>query len=244
MSDIPQNTQIQGFVHKELDWFKHHLISFALVGVLVLGAVYGIESLVARHDHEADIRLQTIAEQMTKQNAIVQQQNQAQIQAISQQNVVLQQQLTALSSAIAARDAQLIKDRQEIKTLPPPALAAKWGAAANEPPPTIDTAGDFLAPLPLAQKSVDALIQVPVLQQDAKDLQVSLDKETAVANNNDQKYQSEVKAHQSDTTTCTADKNALNAQITDIKAQARKDKTKWAVIGTIFGFLLKAAVLK
>lgn len=242
MDPVITNQQATSFVHKELDWFKHHLISLALVAALVWGTVYGIESIIAKHDHENFLEKQAISQQYDKQNQITQQQNKATVDALTQQNQVLQQQVASILQQNVTLMANLQKQREEIKTLPPPALAAKWGDVAHEPAPVITANGDFLAPLPLAQKSVDALISVPVLQQDANNLQVALDKETTLANNNQSKYESELKAHTSDTATCTADKNTLNAQISEIKSEARKSKSKWAIIGGVIGFIARSFV--
>lgn len=237
MADVPQNTQVTGFVHKELDWFKHHLISLAIIVALSFGAIYGVESMMANARHEAWLQVQAISDAKDKANAQVQSDNEKKYEAVLQQNAVLQQQVVQILNVNAQLTANLEKQKVEIKTLPAPALAAKWGGAAEEPAPQIDAQGQFIVPLPLAQKSVIALVSVPVLQTENKNLADGLAKETTIANNNASSLDSEKKAHTSDNDTCKVDKDTLKAEIKDVKAQARKGKLKWFFIGLVTGFM-------
>lgn len=230
------DSQITSTVSKDLNWAYHHLFVIVAIAILGIVSVYGIENVLAKRAHESFLQQQAILQQFTEQNKQIQMQTKAEIDTLAQQNAVLQQQLSTLSTAIANRDAQLLKDRDTIKTLPPSQLATKWGAAANEPAPSIDANGDFLAPLPLAQKSTDALIQVPILEQDNKDLQSQFTDESAVAQNNEKKFEDEQKAHTSDQQVCTQNLKTKDAQIKDLKAQARKRNIIIAVVSSVFGF--------
>ena len=234
----PNDTSITTKVTADIAWMKHHIILLAVVGVLILGGVYGVETLLANRAHEQFLQQQTILQTMVQQNKQTQEQAQAQISSLTQQNAVMAQQFATLAASIAARDAQLFKDRQQVKTLPPAQLATKLGEAAQEPAPSIDSTGNFLAPLPLAQKSVDALITLPVLINDNADLKSQLDKETTIAANNDQKFQAEVKAHESDNNTCKQTVDTKNAQIRDLKASARKRAIIIAIVSAAFGYVL------
>lgn len=249
-SKMSTDTQIQSTVTRDIDWARHHLFLLAAVVVLVMGSVYGIESLLARRAHDNWVAQKTLLDQMQKQNEQAQKQNEqtqaatkAQLDSLVQQNAQLTQQFAAVVSAMAARDAQLLKDRTDIKSLPPTTLATKWGAAANQPAPAIQTNGDFDVPLPLAQASYDALLQVPVLTKDNQDLKGQVQTETQIATNNEGMFkneqkalESEQKAHESDKNTCAQNVNTLNAQITSIRADARKDNFIAAFIGTVIGY--------
>lgn len=232
----PTDTTITSTVSHDLAWLKGHLILLAIVGVLIIGGVYGVETMLANRSHEQFLQQQTILKQFTEQNAQVQQQMKTSIDAFAAQNAALQAQMVTLTTAIVARDGQLMKDRQTVKTLPPAELSAKWGTVAVEPAPAIDPSGNFLVPLPLAQKSVDALIQVPVLTEDKKDLQTQLASETTIATNNDGKYKDEQKAHQSDNEACKQTVATKDAEIKDIKAQGRKREMIIMIVSAIFGF--------
>jgi len=233
------DTQITSTVSKDIDWARHHLFLLVAIVVLVIGSVYGIESMLANRAHETFLQQQAILQQFQDQNKQVQAQTKAEIDALTQQNTVLQQQLSTLTVAIATRDAQLVKDRAQIKTLPPSELATKWGTVANEPAPSLDSNNNFIVPFPLGVKSVDALVTVPVLEQDKKDLQTQLVAETNVANNNDGKFQDEKKAHQSDQEACKQTIVTKDAEIKDIKAKNRKRNILVAIIGVALGFGLK-----
>lgn len=246
----PNDTQIASVISQDLAWARHHLFLLVAVVVLVAGSVYGVVSLIAKDRHETFLQEQAILQSMQKQNEQAQKQNElnqaqakAQIDALVQQNGLLAQQNATLAAAISSRDAQLLKDREQIKTLPPPQLATKWGESANEPAPVIATSGDFLVPLPLAQKSVDALISVPILEKDKADLNTQLVTETQIATNNEQKYEnenkalmSEISAHTSDNTTCKQNVETLNVKVSDLKAAARKRNIIIAVVSTVLGF--------
>lgn len=233
---MANDTQIAGKVSQDIAWAQHHLFLLVAVAVLTVGSIYGIESLLARRANDQFQQAQAILAQMQKQNEQVQAASKAEIEALTQQNVVLTQQFQAAMSAIATRDAQLLKDRQEIKTLPPSQLATKWGAAANEAAPVIATNGDFDVPLPLAQKSVDALIQVPVLSKDNTELKSSLAAQTQIASNNQTKFDDEKKAHDSDTKTCVQTIATKDAEIKKVKADARKHNIIISVISLALGF--------
>jgi hypothetical protein len=99
----------------------------------------------------------------------------------------------------------------------------------------IDPQGNFLAPLPLAQKSLTALLAVPVLQADKKDLTAQVDAEKTALANSDKALGLERQAHASDNAACTADKKSLSAQIDKVKADARRSKFKWFLTGFVSG---------
>ena len=233
----PTDSTITSKITTDLAWLKGHLILLAIVGVLILGGIYGVESLQAKHDHEQFLQNQALLQTVVQQNQITQQESKARIDSLAQQNAAVLQQLATLEASIAARDAQLFKDREQVKTLPPVQLSAKWGEAAKEPAPPIDANGNFVAPLPLVQKSVDALITLPVLTQDNADLKKQVQDQTTIATNNDLKFQSEVKAHTSDNNTCKATVETKNSEIKDLKASARKREIIIAVVSAIFGYV-------
>lgn len=235
---MDNDTQITGKITRDLDWARHHLFLLVAVAVLTVGSVYGVESMIASRSHDQRVQDLSLFTQMQKQNEQTQADNKAEIATLVQQNISLQQQITTLSTAITARDAQLSKDRQEIKSLPPSALATKWGAAANEPAPVIAASGDFVAPLPLAQKSFDALLTVPVLSKDNADLKASLTAETQTAANNQKKFEDEQKAHNSDNETCKQNVQVLKDTIKENKDKARKQNVVVAAFSVLVGILL------
>jgi len=246
------DTQIATTAKSEIDWVRHHLIVVVAAIILSIGSIYAIETLLANRAHDQWQQALGLLNQMQKQNEQTQAGNKLQIEAankqidaLTQSNAVLQQQFSAVMQSIASRDAQLFKDRGEIKTLPPTALATKWGASANEPAPVISANGDFDVPLPLAQKSYDALIQVPVFTKDNVDLKTAITQKTQEAANSEQKFttaqskfEGEQKAHQSDNETCKQTIATKDAEIKSVKADARKRNIIVSVFSLAVGFLL------
>jgi septal ring factor EnvC (AmiA/AmiB activator) len=231
------DTSITTKIAADYSWLKTHVILLALVVCLTFGGVYGFEALVAKHDAAKSAELQTIAQTMEKSNEATQQQNAQTIATITQQNAVLQQQINSLLSSISSRDNGLAQQQKSIRVLAPPELSAKWGSVANEPAPSIDNSGNFIVPLPLALKSTDALLAVPVLQADVADDKTIIAKQVQELSSDNTALASELKAHQSDNATCVADKNALNGQITSLKSDARKSKAKWFGLGILIGLV-------
>ena len=235
---MDNDTQVAGKVSQDIAWARHHLFLLVAVAVLVIGSIFSIETLVANRAHDQFVQAQAILTQMQKQNEQTQAAAKAEIDALTQQNAVLTQQFQTAMSTIAARDTQLLKDRQEIKTLPPTALATKWGASANEPAPVVQANGDFDVPITLAQKSYDALLQVPVLSANNTDLKSSLTAETQIASNNQKKFEDEQKAHTSDNETCKQNVQTLKDEVKQVKDDARKNNFIVAAVSIVIGFLL------
>lgn len=233
----PTDTTITTTVSHDLAWLKAHIILLAIAGSLILGGVYGIESLLATRSHAQFIQDQSLLQTMVQQNNQTQQQLKAEIDSRTQQNTALLRQFTVLAASISARDAQLFKDRESIKTLPPVELSTKWGAAAKEAAPGIDANGNFLVSLPLAQKSTDALIALPVLTQDNADLKTQVSTQTVIAANNNDKFLKEQAAHQSDNTTCTQTLKTKDDQIKDMKHAATKRQIIIAIVAAAFGYV-------
>jgi len=220
----------------DFDWLKHHVVLLLLVVGLVIGSIYGIESVIANHDHEKDVQMQTLAQTMVQQNQLFQQQTKAEIDTLVQQNAVLIQQNTALASAITSRDTQLRTQQSQVPQLSPDQLSVEWQKdiknAGNIKPST----GGYLVDQAAAVASLQAIEAVPVLQQDITDLQksnanlgVQLVNETAI-------FEAEKKSHGSDNDTNKTVLAAKDAELKDVKAQCRKSKLKWFGLGVVVGF--------
>jgi phosphohistidine phosphatase SixA len=213
-----------------------HLVLVGMLCVALIGGVYLYDSKRA-DSADAQAALSAIqAKQQEQVNAQLQQQN-VQLQAVIATDKVQQEQTAAaLISATQALKAATAKQVASVPTLAPPALATEWGQLAQEPTPSIDTAGNFQIPLPLAQKSVVALIQVSSLEkqnQQLTDANTAQAKATADA---DKQLDSEKTAHTSDNTTCVVEKKALGDQITKLKADNRKKNIKYMIFG---GFIVE-----
>jgi|ERR1700719_1542694 len=229
-------TDVVTTIKNDYAWVVHHLILIGIVGALVVASVYGVESVVAKHDHANALQMQALAQTLVQQNQITQQQTKAQIDALTQQNVVLQQQMSGLTTAIANRDAQLILQQNKIPQMSPDQLSVEWqkdikNAGNIKPSPS----GGYSVDQQAAVATVQLLEEAPVLHQDIEDLRksnmnlgVQLANETVI-------YEDEKKSHGSDNALNKIVLDAKNAEIKDIKAQCRKSKLKFLGIGIGIG---------
>lgn len=220
----------------DFDWLKHHVILLLIVVGLVIGSVYGIESVISNHDHEAAIRMETLAQTLVQQNQTVQQQLKAQIDTLTQQNIALQKEVSSLANAIATRDAKLKTVQAQVPQLSPDQLSLEWQKSVKTGTVKPETGG-YLVDQPAAVATLQALEALPVLNQDITDLQksnanlnVQLVNETAI-------YDAEKKSHGSDNDTNKTVIAAKDAELKDVKAQCRKSKLKWFGAGVVVGFL-------
>jgi hypothetical protein len=243
MTTTPTPETITQKVTADWTWLKTHIALLFIVGVLVIGSVYGVESLLARHDHQNSVDKQAYAQTLLQQNQQFQQQTQATINSLAQQNAALQAEVGSLATAISARDTQLKTQQAQVPSLTPDQLSVEWQKdiknAGNIKPST----GGYLVDQQAAIASVQAIEAVPVLEQDVSDLQkananlqVQFVNEVAI-------YNDEKKAHASDNASNTATIAAKDAEIKDIKAQARKSKLKWFGLGFLAGFFARTAGL-
>ena len=229
------DASVSAEARKALSYGLSHLILLTLLFAAVVGGVYLYDSKRTDQAESKAQLSQATAQVADAQNTKLQAQTAQQIQLLAQQNASLQAQVAALAAAITQRDSALATQIAAAKSLPPPALATQWGVSAQEPAPSIDQQGNFLAPLPLAQKSYEALLAVPVLQEDNKDLQAaSVDQKQQIANGQ-AALGVETKAHLGDNAACAADKKALADEVAAVKAKARKSKLKWGLGGFVTG---------
>ena len=245
--------QILNGVEKEVksivSFGTSHLILIVLLALTLVGSVYLWDSKrsdLADAKASAAVLQAQQADQKAKtadqQNQALQASTLAQIQALTTSNRSLQAQVSSLASAIAKRDSDLAAQQKAVVAMTPTALSTAWGSAAKEPAPVVNPDGNFLASLPLAQKSLEAFNSVSVLTADNRDLTDTVSVQKNVISNDGLAFAAEVKAHSGDVTVCTADKAALNAdkaalvaENKKIKVDARKSKIKWALGGVVTG---------
>ena len=230
-------------ISKDLTWVKTHLLLLAIVVLLTFGGIFGVLQVIASHDHDRAVELQTIAQQIGQQNQLLQQQTKAQIDSLTQQNVALQQEIGTLATAIAARDSQLQKTQASVPNLSPDQLSTEWMTRIKNAGQIKPAQSGYAVDQAAAVATVQALESVPVLEQDKYDLQQSNTALSQQLTNESSKFDLEVKAHVSDQTACQADLKAVNAQLKSVKAQARKRNIIIAVVSTAVGIVIKAALL-
>ena len=161
MANPTEVQKIETEVTKIYTFTKSHLVLAALLALAIFGCIHLYD---ARQADKADATAATsaaIAKEKDAENAQLQQQNAALQAQLAANEAQQEQTAAALIAAAKAIQASTQQQVNKIPTLPPSQLAVQWGAAAQEPAPAIDAAGMFQVPLPLAQKSTVALIEVP-----------------------------------------------------------------------------------
>ena len=222
----------------DLTWIqKHERIILALVGGLVLWFAIGkIDTLIANHDHANLQQAQVAAAvQEEKNQALAAQiaQQAAEYKALAEkveaQNAALEQVNVNLATA-------LTKQQKTDAALPPTELVARWNTLVPAAGATVSPNGVFVGSQG-AGTTVQQLEKVPVLA-------AQLDNEIAIESGT-QKLLTSSEGRVvtlNDQVTDLKTQAVLNAkvctdQIAVVKADARKSKRKWFIVGYIAGFL-------
>jgi hypothetical protein len=211
------------------NWIITHSILLALVGTLTLGGIYGVENLISKHDDATAAKYAAIADAQVKQNATFQQQVQQQIAILAAQN----QQLIAANAQLASSLAARSKVEKEVPVQTANLSLAETAAALKG---TVEGNNVSLT-LPVAQDVLTQVQLVPLLQQDKLDLSKEVDNQSDIAKNNLAEYTQEKAAHDSDNKANAAVILANKKEIAAVKADARKGKIKWFVIGYVSGLI-------
>ena len=222
----------------DLTWIqKHERIILALVGGLVLWFAIGkIDTLIANHDHANLQQAQVAAAvQEEKNQALAAQiaQQAAEYKALAEkveaQNAALEQVNVNLATA-------LTKQQKTDAALPPTELVARWNTLVPAAGATVSPNGVFVGSQG-AGTTVQQLEKVPVLA-------AQLDNEIAIESGT-QKLLTSSEGRVvtlNDQVTDLKTQAVLNAkvctdQIAVVKADARKSKRRWFIVGYIAGFL-------
>jgi biopolymer transport protein ExbD len=220
-----------------------HLVLVGAIVLLMIGAFYLWSDRVAvkadakaalsdERAHDADMRAEmTQMQNMQLQEQLMNEINVRQADRAAQ----LQFQQSVLS--------QLKEQQAKVVTLAPPDLAILHGQLVGLPGPTVQ--GDsFLSSLPLEQKTVQMLEEIPALNTQLTSKDKSLADADVVIKSTQDQLTSEKGARAADSVACVSDKKALNDQITQIKDDASKSKVKWFLGGSIITEVIRILFTK
>ena len=214
---------------QDFNWVKTHLLLLAIVGGLIFAGVYGVEALVAKHDEKNSQALAQLADNFNKQNQILQQQNAAQIKALTDQNIALQSEIATLATSLAKR--QTTETQLPVKNANLSAIdAAKaLGGTADGDNVVLD--------LPISRQIVTQVQLVPLLQADKADLEKQNGLLQTEVANGVKALDLERASHGSDNTAKDATIKSLQSDLSTAKAECRKSKLKWFGIGFVAGYI-------
>lgn len=210
------------------------LIGVGILALTLLG--YRWVSHIAAVDAErATVSQQQLADQTASNKRTAD--SVQKMESLSEQLVnQLTQQNAQLLQTISSRNQVTIVQQQKDQTLPLPDLAKRWQGLAGLAPTDLSNQGSSLTVTDAgARSTVQKLELVPTLQatiQDGKQLLDNKDKQIADGQELITGYKSQVSGLQLANTD--ADK-ACKAQITSVKASARKGKWKWFGVGVGVG---------
>lgn len=159
----------------------------------------------------------------------------------------LAQQLIASNKAVQAAQQQRAVETQKQqavdKTLPPPALAARWTSLLNVSPETVQpsTVGYSVTP-DTAVSTVVQLESIPQLKADLQGAQTIEDNQGKQIDGQGILVTSLNTQIEGLNKQVIDQNNACIAQVTLVKAQARKSKLRWFIIGYVAGFITREII--
>lgn len=209
-------------------WLDNRSVSDAVQAALAKQQAVELQQKVADDEKRQ-------AEQAA-QTAQMAAQYQAMVDGLTRQNA-------SLAAAVAQRTSILEKQQTANNTAPLPEVAQRWIGLAGLQPTDLQVAANGVdVNDTAARKTVNLLEEVPVLQQNVRDIQqVADNRQAELSKANDviatqgtqivglnQEVADEKKAHKADVD---ADKKTIDS----VKADARKSKRNWFIAGFIAG---------
>lgn len=213
----------------DIKWVKGHLITLALAGALVFGAVYGVLYIQDKDRKEALAQQTLITNQLIESNKQTQAASQVQMQTLADEMKQLQANYALLMDAYTKRQPIEAKIPAHNATLSTTEVATQLGGTAQD--------NNIILPLIPAQHALDALQLVPLLQQDKKDLVNANASLSTQVTNAQSAFNVERTSHASDNTANAAIIKQGADALSSCKADARKGKMKWFFIGAVAGFI-------
>ena len=214
------------------------LVLAGIAAVLLWFAVGHVESIIAAHDNANLTQAKVVAQSQADKTAALA----AQVEQQSAQYQALATKLDAQNAALVAANTQLataLAQRQKTDaSLPPTELANRWAVLVPQAKPTV-TATGLAVDTPGAVATVQQLESVPVLSAQLGNERTQLES-----------TQKLLGLSQNETTTLSSEVSSLRVQIKDnqtvcnqqiavVKAEARKSKRRWFLIGFVSGFITR-----
>ena len=234
MADTPAVSTIV----KDLAYLKTHMALLAVVVVLAGGAVYGVETLISKHDvaqeaHDQQLLTLVTAQTNDLKTRMAQDEQQASVRdaqysqiiaqlsgTINKQNLALQQQIKVNASLTAEQTAEAIASK--IKADPGQVIAQ--GDGVNLTLPIARVINSDLDRLSIALFQLDE-----TKQQFQAQLELTNDAKTDAENAKNIISSQSAQLSQAD--------KFCKDEIATIKAQNRKSKMRWFGIGFISGLI-------
>lgn len=236
-------TTASSWLSSHWSWVLSHLLILALVAGLVWGGIYGVDSMIARHDAANQQKYELVLQQQTAVTKAVEDKLTLDSAQHAQEALAYQQQIAADQVAMKQRDDMLKVLIAKIGTMTAPQVVADLQPKLRQGTATVLADGVKLD-LPAA-RDVDAQITEGVnAKADLATTQTALTKETSIASNATADLATAKQAITAEQTKNGDQIKACDATIATVKAEARKSKIKWFLIGYVSGFLTRVFTVK
>ena len=187
------------------------------------GAVYGVDSIVARHDAARSTQFAQILATQAEQTKTLQQQLAADEAATAVRDAQYQATIAQLSKSIQVRDANAQKQQQTDTTLDAVSAASRLAAQTGAQSGEISVAGDNVTlDLPITRRIVAAFDELSVAQADLQDTKNQLTAQAGLTLDANTKLADADKVITSQTAQLTDATKSCNAQIKTLKAKQRR----------------------
>lgn len=231
-------TSIETKVKSELSWLQRHerLVLAVVAGLVLWFAIGKIDTLIANHDN-ANLQQAKVTAQVQEEK------NQELAEQVAKDKTAYE----ALAAKIEARDSQLqqmqvqlvaalTKQQQVDKTMTPTELTQRWNVLVPEAGAAVTPSGVSLPPEG-ARATVIELEKAPILTQELTAKTEELGNSQALLKASGQQVVTLNDLVSGLQLKAVDDAKVCSAQIAVVKAEARKSKRKWFLVGYVAGFL-------
>ncbi len=238
MADTTVTTPITSVIKRDYAWFTQHILLLAFIALLIGGAVYGVDSIIARHDAATSQKFEQILQQQAAQTVTLQKQLDFDEAMNAQRDAQFQATIATLSQSIVQRDANAKKQASVDASLSAAAAAQRLVQQTNASPSQVTVAGNLVTmDLPLTRNVVSDLDSLVVARGDLADTQKQLVAQTDLTEDANQNFAAAKLVITSQSAQLVDETNSCKAQIKAINAKHRKNLFKVFFAGVIVGVI-------
>jgi hypothetical protein len=230
------DTPIVSTITKALSWLKSHLILLGVIVILVVGGIYGLESIIAKHDVAQEAHDQQILTLVTAQTADLKTRMASDEQAATARDLQYAQIITQLSGTIAKQTGQLQQQIKANATLTAQQTAQAIADKIKAQPGEVVAQGDNVTmDLPVSRQVNSSLDTLATTTLQLTEVQKQLQAQTGLTTDAVLELDNAKKVITAQDTQAIIAAKVCTDQISVVKAQARKSKLKFLGIGYLLG---------
>ena len=221
----------------DFNWLKSHLILLIVIAALIAGSVYGIESLIAKHDAQRVQQDQQVLMAVTNQTNDLKARMMQDEQQEATRDAQYNQTIAQLSAIISNQSTQLQKQIKTNATLTAVQTAAALTTKTKSQPGEITATGDNVTLDLSAARTVNSDIDtLATTQSQLIETKKQLDAQTSLTIDANLDVTNAENVIASQQNQINIGNKTCQDQVSLLKVQARKSKIKWFFAGLITGF--------